>query len=223
MNEKEVSFYGKESFMKKWRKYKKYLLKGDWHIHTNYVDGKNTIEECCIQAEKNHLELIVFTEHVRKNMTYCFDDYLSNINEAREKFDIIILGGSEAKILENGNLDISKDVLDKSEIVIASFHSFPPDKNKYLDAFKKTMSNSHVDIWGHPTLFFERNNIKLDTSELRELAQISKKNDVLIEINKNHDVPKSVYNTVFKDFQNTFVMGSDAHNIDEILNRGDLK
>jgi putative hydrolase len=41
--------------MKKWEKYSKDLETGDWHCHTKYTDGRNTVMEMCRQAQKNGL------------------------------------------------------------------------------------------------------------------------------------------------------------------------
>ena len=62
--------------MKKWRKYQSYLTSGDWHIHTNYTDGENSIEDYCERALKNGLELIAFTEHVRRDLDYAFGQFI---------------------------------------------------------------------------------------------------------------------------------------------------
>ena len=97
--------------MKNWKKYQEYLEKGDWHVHTNYTDGKNTVLEYCEQAEKNELKLIVFAEHVRKKLDYNFDKFLSDVQSAKDKFNLIILVGCEAKMIDlKGTLDVSKDI-----------------------------------------------------------------------------------------------------------------
>ena len=60
--------------MKRWEKYKEFLSLGDWHVHTSYTDGKNTVYELCRRARENRLRLIAFTEHVRRTLTYRFED-----------------------------------------------------------------------------------------------------------------------------------------------------
>ena len=108
--------------MKRWHKYEYYLLKGDWHVHTNYTDGKNTVFEYCKQAEENGLELIAFTEHVRKKLDYDFDDFVAEVYSAKDKFDLEILAGCEAKVLDSeGTLDVSDDILKECEIVLGVF------------------------------------------------------------------------------------------------------
>lgn len=53
-------------------KYADLIPLGDWHLHTNYTDGENTVEEYCEQAVKNGLKLLVFSEHVRRELIYSY-------------------------------------------------------------------------------------------------------------------------------------------------------
>ena len=46
--------------MKNWEKYSDHLETGDFHVHTNYTEGSNTVDEMCQQALKNNLTLICF-------------------------------------------------------------------------------------------------------------------------------------------------------------------
>ena len=60
---------------KRWQRYQSYLDTGDWHVHSSYADGESSIAECCRQAESNGLELIAFTEHVRKKLDYSYEEF----------------------------------------------------------------------------------------------------------------------------------------------------
>ena len=111
---------------KRWMNYTKYLSEGAWHIHTNFVDGLNSVTEYCCFAEKANLPLLAFTEHVRRTLTYDFTEFVSQISSAKKKFGLIALAGCEAKVLDiDGTLDVSTEVLRKSELVLGVFHSFP--------------------------------------------------------------------------------------------------
>lgn len=200
-------------------KYERFLLKGDWHIHTNYTDGKNNVFEYCKQAQKNGLELIAFTEHVRKKLEFNFYDFVSDIFSAKDKFDLEILVGCEAKILDKaGTLNASKEVLDGCEIVIGSFHSFvPSSKEAYLAALANMISNPNVDIWGHPTLYAIKNNISLKIEDMFTIANLCVNNDVLIENNFKYQVPDTKFQRIAMQESCKFVNGSDAHQINELL------
>lgn len=194
-------------------------------MHTNYTDGKSTIFEYCKKAGENGLKLIAFTEHVRKKLSYSYDDFLSEISSAKDKFDIEILSGCEAKVLNlDGELDVSEDVLKQCEVVIGVFHSFKwKDKRNYLIALRVMLKNPIVDIWGHPTLFAKRHNIKLEENELKEIINICIENNVLIERNFKHTLPDVNFMKLAIDKGAKFVMGSDAHSINELLTIDKLK
>jgi len=205
--------------MKRWKKYERYLMKGDWHVHTNYTDGKSTIFEYCEQAEKNCLELIAFTEHVRKDMDYNFDDFISDVFSAKDKYSLEILAGCEAKVLDcKGTLDVTDDILKECEIVLGAFHRFEPaEKNAYLKALKNMLLNPEVDIWAHPTLFAKRNKFTLSIEDIRYISRLSSKYEVLMEINKKYNVPDGIFIEIASDMGCKFVAGSDAHHINELL------
>ena len=38
-------------------------LRGDLHIHTNYTDGRNSLTEMALAAEKRGLQYLAITEH----------------------------------------------------------------------------------------------------------------------------------------------------------------
>lgn len=205
--------------MKKWKKYETYLLSGDWHVHTNYTDGKNTIFEYCEQAQRNGLELIAFTEHVRKKPDYDFDNFISDVFSAKDRFDLEVLGGCEARVLDiYGNLNASEDVLRTCEIVLGAFHSFdPPQKGSYLTALLNMITHPDVDIWAHPTQFAIRNKIFLSEEDYHRIAMYCFDNDVLIEKNKKYNVPDENLLTIASKLKCKFSRGSDAHEISELL------
>ena len=70
--------------MKKWERFKEFMENGDWHVHTNYVEGENSVTEMCEQAEKNGLKMIAFTEHVRKELDYDFNALVKDVEKARK-------------------------------------------------------------------------------------------------------------------------------------------
>ena len=202
------------------------LKYGDFHVHTGYTDGKNTIREYCHKALDNDLKAIAFTEHVRKNLDYDFGSFLLDIEQARREFPrLAVLSGCEAKVLNtNGELDVSEDTLRRCEIVIGVFHSFKyEDKRSYLLALKGMLKNPVVDIWGHPTLFSREHEIELDKEDLGEIIDICVEKDVFIERNLKHGVPNADFLRLAAHKGAKFVIGSDAHSIDELPTRHRLK
>ena len=44
-------------------------MKMDWHIHSTFSDGKQSVDELIMNAEKIGLESIAITDHFDKNNT----------------------------------------------------------------------------------------------------------------------------------------------------------
>ena len=66
------------SFFKRFNELSSTYLDTDFHLHSTWTDGKNTIQEIVNIAHKNHLNSIAITDHIRKESTY-FDDYEKEI------------------------------------------------------------------------------------------------------------------------------------------------
>jgi len=200
---------------KNWMEYEPYLLTGEWHIHTNYTDGHNSVDEYCDKALKLGIPLVVFSEHVRRRLDYDFNALLKEIELARRKYpELIILPGCETKVLETGELDVSDEIMGQCEIVLMAFHSFPVDVSRYYDALRTALANPRVDVWAHPGLFLARNGLTLSKGQIEEIFSIARQNSVLIELNARYDMPPKEWLDILKD-KAKFVKGNDTHGLDE--------
>ncbi|MCK5643166.1 MAG: PHP domain-containing protein [Gammaproteobacteria bacterium] len=204
--------------MKNWEKYTDYLETGDFHVHTNYTENSHTINEMCEQAILNGLKLICFAEHVRRTISYDYDELLKDIERARVIYPKLkILAGCEAKVLDtSGSLDVSKEILSKAEILVASFHSFHYGrKEEFMNALFGMLRNPRVDLWGHPATFLR--NVDLQTPDLEKIINECKKRKVLIE--DSLALPYQTH-THFTDLARklgaTVIKNSDAHSRDDL-------
>ena len=204
------------SISKGWTKYSEYLLSGEWHVHTNYTDGQNTINEYCQRASALEIPLIVFGEHVRRELDYDFHAMSKEIDLARSKYPgLVILQGCEVKVLETGELDVSEEISSLCEIVLMAFHSFPKDIRRYYEALRIALANPKVDIWAHPGLFLKRNDFTLAVHQLEEIFEIAHQNNVLIEVNAKYNLPPKEWIDLSED-KVKFVRGSDVHDLRDL-------
>jgi DNA polymerase (family 10)/putative hydrolase len=205
---------------RKWEKYKEFLMTGHWHIHTNFTDGHNSVMEYAQKASKLRIPLIAFTEHVRKNLTYDFSEFLKQIEYARKAFpELVILSGCEAKVLPEGSIDCSQWILEGVDFKLFAFHSFPADVAIYLDALYKVIHSGQCDAWAHPGLFFKKNpTLSLSDEQLKAVFKLVEKNNILIEINERYNLPSQHWLKIIKDTINKdlFVRGSDVHSVEMI-------
>lgn len=202
--------------MKLWTKYVEFLTKGDWHIHTNYTDGKNTVFEYCEKAVELEVPLIAFTEHVRKDLNYDFNKFLNDIKDAKKEFDLIILSGCEAKVLPNGELDIKKEILKKVDYPIFSYHSFPNDNELYVETLKNVLKNKYVNTWAHPGELLLKHDLKSPKGDLKKILELMHEHEVLLEINRKYNILTEDWINLVNDYNVKIVNGSDAHCIEEL-------
>jgi putative hydrolase len=202
--------------MKLWRAHKDLLHNGEWHVHTSYTDGSGSVLEYCRIAEALAIPLIAFTEHVRRNLTYDFNSFISDIEDAREKFDLVILSGCEAKVLPGGDLDVEKEIIRQVDYPIFAFHSFPPDLTLFLSSLKQVLRNNYVNAWAHPGHFLAKNHISLSEVDLVEVLRIMSKHDVLLEINSKYALPPQRWVELAAENGVKTVKGSDIHSISEL-------
>lgn len=197
---------------------------GDWHLHTTYTDGQDTVEAYCEQAVENGLELLVFSEHTRRELDYDYAQLRADVERARERYDLQLLLGCEAKVLgRDGRLDVPSEVSRTADVVVGVFHRFPETgKTAYLDAAAAMLANSEVDVWGHPTLYAERTGITLHDRDVRRLARIAADNGVLFERNQRYDLPDERFVRIARSYGVEFVVGSDAHKRSQLLTKDGL-
>jgi len=206
--------------MKVWQKYQDYLFRGEWHIHTNFTDGKNSVSEYAERAVELGIPLLAFTEHVRLKLQYSFDKLLNEIEKARKRFPrLIILSGCEAKVLPDGTLDCCKAILDKVDHRLFAFHSFPADIETYLFALNKVVKECAVDAWAHPGLFFRKHkNLVIGVDDLQQVFEVMNRNDILLEKNCRYDLPSADWLKEYLMTSNNkpTISGWDVHSVNDL-------
>jgi DNA polymerase (family X) len=134
-------------------------IKGDLHSHTDWSDGKMTLEQLVAAAVEKGYEYLNITDHtpaVGFGMGLDAGRMRKQIERVRELAagldGFTLLVGAEVDILKNGSLDYSDELMEELDVVVASLHAShrlnEADQTKRLCA---AMENPHVDIIGHPT------------------------------------------------------------------------
>ena len=164
-------------------------IKGDFHVHTNWSDGINPIEEVVEQAYRLGYQYIVVGDHsqsarVANGLTP--ERYreqwkiIDKLNRAYNPKGFYILRGAEVDILPDGSLDLPDEVLEEFDFVVASIHSRFNQDNTYR--ILKAMENPYVNLVGHPTgrAYGQREGYPLDMEKVIEMA---KETGTALEIN----------------------------------------
>jgi DNA polymerase (family 10) len=134
-------------------------LAGDLHVHTDWSDGHNTIEEMVRAAAEAGYRYLALTDHSR-SQTIANGLTIERLRARRQDIEavrmafpsITVLEGAEVDIKRDGALDYPDDVLAELDFVIASVHSgWKMDEDAMTERIIRAMENPWVDCIGHPT------------------------------------------------------------------------
>jgi DNA polymerase (family X) len=155
-------------------------VRGDLHVHTNWSDGKGTVESMAEAAIELGYEYLVFCDHSQslKVANGLSPERLKKkieaVRKADEKYgEMHLLCGSEVDIMRDGSLDYEDPLLAELDFVVASVHtSFNVGEKAMTERIVRAMNNPHVRTIGHPTgrLLNRRDPYEVDVSRLIEEA-----------------------------------------------------
>ena len=191
-------------------------LKEDYHVHTNYNDHSDsnlTVKNVVKEAERKGLQIIALTEHVRESSQW-IHNYLNEISNYKEKTNVKVIPGFEAKILSDGNIDCREEIA-RDYFIIASFHTNYYEKVIWINALKKVIKNKYVNVIGH---LAPESSFQINTEEIEEFAKLLRKHDKIVEINAKYKRPPENWVKIFIKKGVKFHLGSDAHSLDAIGN-----
>jgi DNA polymerase (family 10) len=157
-------------------------VRGDLHVHTNYSDGKGTIESMAEAAIALGYEYLIFCDHSQslKVANGLSPERLKKkieaVRAADERYgEIHLLCGSEVDILKDGTMDYSDDLLAELDFVVASVHtSFNIGEEAMTERVIRAINNPYVRTIAHPTgrILNRREPYEVDISRLiKEAAQ----------------------------------------------------
>ena len=155
-------------------------LKGTFHCHTNWSDGKNTLAEMAGEARELGLSYLGIADHSKSSyQANGLDegrlaeqiDMIAKLNSQIEDFHVF--AGSEVDILKDGQLDFSDDVLAKLDYVVASVHNaMTQDEDEMTKRVIRAMENEYVTMLGHATgrLLLQRESYKINLDKIIDCA-----------------------------------------------------
>jgi DNA polymerase (family 10) len=170
-------------------------IKGDLHMHTTASDGRDTAEAMAQAGIAKGYEYVAITDHSKAlSMIGGLDEegvlrHCAEIDELNQVIGgrIRVLKGMEVDILNEGELDLSNEVLSRLDVVIASVHShFTMAPEKMTDRMCRALQNPYVNILAHPTgrILLRREPYAFD---LKEVFRVAIENKVMLELNSYPD------------------------------------
>ena len=167
-------------------------LRGVFHSHTTYSDGKHSLEEMARHCRGLGYEYIGITDHSQRAV-YAGGLTTEAIQQQHEEIDHLnkilapfkIFKGIESDVLADGHLDYSNEVLSRFDFVIASVHTgMNMDQKKATERIIKAIRNPYTTMLAHLTnrLLLEREGFPVDH---RAVIDACADHGVIIEINAN--------------------------------------
>ncbi|HEC25634.1 MAG TPA: DNA polymerase/3'-5' exonuclease PolX [bacterium] len=166
-------------------------LRGVFHIHTTYTDGKDSLEaivEACMKEGysyvgiSDHSVSAYYANGLSASELESQIEYIDRLNK-KYKGRIKIFKGIESDILPDGSLDYDNRTLSMLDFVIASVHSkFNMSEDMMTERIIKAIKNPYTTMIGHLTgrLLLERNGYPINISKILDYASEYK---TIIELN----------------------------------------
>lgn len=198
-------------------------IKGILHVHSNYSDGMQSIEELAYATQKMGYSYLGICDH-SKSAAYAGGLKPEAIKRQHEEIELVnknlkgfkILKGIESDILSNGSLDYPEEILKTFDFVVVSIHSkLQMDEESMTRRIITAMQNPYTTMLGHPTgrLLLSRDGYPID---MKKIIDSAKKNNVVIELNAH---PQRLdidwrHLKYAKEQRIRISINPDAHNID---------
>jgi DNA polymerase (family X) len=132
-------------------------LNGDFHMHTDWSDGRDTLDAMIAAAAARGYAYHAISDHSQGRGGFGLDPKTLRaqrelIREISERHGIVTLCASEVDILHDGSMDFPDDVLAGLDIVIGSVHTgFGMPPHEMTRRLIRACENRYVSIIGHPT------------------------------------------------------------------------
>jgi DNA polymerase (family 10) len=199
-------------------------LRGTFHVHTTFSDGRHTVQEMLAAARDRGFEYVGISDHSPAAF-YARGLPVERLREqqkeiaAKEKAvaPMRVFRGTEADILPDGTIDYDTKTLAKFDFVIASIHSrFQMTKDEMTERMLRALDNPYVTMLGHLTgrKLLSRDGYTIDYERIFEKAGAR---GVMIEINGNPNRLDLDWRLIRRalDLGVAFSINPDAHSIHE--------
>lgn len=196
-------------------------IRGDLHLHSDWSDGNQKIEELIKRPMEKGYAYIALTDHskglgvargLKEERILEQKKLIDGLNKKLKGFRI--LSGVEINIKTDGSLDYEEDILKQLDVVVASVHSgFSQPKEQITGRIVTAMRNPYVSIIAHPTgrLIGERDPYEVD---MEEVLRAAAETGTAIEINAyplRLDLSES-FVRLAKEKNVPLVISTDSHN-----------
>lgn len=132
-------------------------LRGDFHLHSTWSDGRDTLEAMIAACAARGYEYHSISDHSWGRGSIGLNsaelrEQRRRVRELGERYGIRTLCSAEVDIKADGSLDFEDEILAELDVVVASVHSaFNQSREAMTARLIRAMENPYVTIIGHPT------------------------------------------------------------------------
>jgi len=200
---------------------------GDVHAHTDWSDGRHTLDDMANAGEKRGWQYMCITDHSAGRAVAGglqperLQQQIALIRAYRPaRPDFHLLAGIEVDIRADGSLDCPDELLEQLDFVVASIHSaMQQDEATMTARIIRAMESPHVDTIGHLTgrIVGHRAPIALNIGAIMDAAS---RTGTALEINGSMERldMKDSYVRMANERGIALSMGTDAHAISSLDN-----
>ena len=199
-------------------------LRGTFHVHTTFSDGRNTVQEMLSSARDRGFEYVGISDHSPAafyagglSPERVVEQQKEIAAKERDVAPMRVFRGTEADILADGAIDYDEKTLKRFDFVIASIHSrFQMPKDEMTERMLRALDNPSVTFLGHLTgrKLLSRDGYSVDFERIFEKAAAR---GIMIEINGNPNRLDLDWRHIRRalDLGVAFAITPDAHSIHE--------
>jgi DNA polymerase (family 10) len=200
-------------------------IRGDLHVHSDWSDGRGSIEEMAKASQALGYQYIALCDHspsvgIAGGLSAKdLDKKIEAVFTLNETLDgLTVLVGAEVDIKADGSLDYPDDLLAKCDVVVASVHMGQQQKERAITGRLITaIENENVDIIGHPTgrIIDRRDPYEVD---MQAVLQAAARAGTAMEINAHPsrlDL-NDVWARAAKELGVKMSIASDAHDPEQL-------
>lgn len=167
-------------------------LRGTFHVHTTFSDGRNTVLEMLTAAHDRGYDYVGLSDHSKAayyagglTESRLVEQHAEIAAQEKKVRPMRVFRGTEADILPDGSIDYGLPTLGKFDFVVASIHSqFQMGKDEMTERILRALDDPHVTFLGHLTgrRLLSREGYGVDYDRIFDRAA---ERGVIIEINGN--------------------------------------
>ena len=207
----------------------------DFHIHTNFTDGKASVKDVFEKAISIGLDAIAFTEHTEKwhhSDDEWFIRYYNEIDYNKNIFkdEIKAFIGIEAPAISfNGDIEATNEMITKADFILGAAHRYPSlgsrkvkelSVKEAVDMEYKTLmgliQSKDVDAIAHIGATCSKYCGPFPKYLVREIICEAVKNHKIIEVNPVYHKPLKKFIELCAMENAKICLGSNAHGFNDI-------